>query len=675
MRSLLLPFLLSLLLWVAYFGSITATILAKSDLEKCTRAKLKDDIQCGNKIVVELSIAAGKHADEDAIMATLDAVKNSTSGEVQILKDPQTIKISKSAVFMGYPIKFEQNFNRRVQELGTGMKQCRDHPCYAYNDRGERIYPEQTGFCCECTGLTRSDHRGMHPNCNLFLETGTSIFKAPYGTRHCLQFHPDWFPTYTVSEGQMEFKITIEVFIGYDTLLSKLVLSPWDLLAATSDKSVTARLHGDLAGYKQMPEFQSVYFSRPPKTVILNRSDWVVIDKIKYSLDGRVCDRIGTLYTAFCNQISRCTSPFNSCLRFQLQDYIEEDSSRLLKGLRPRFALTQYGEFDYTNEGSYSRFLLPLQEITKSIITLELNADNVKFLVNRSPGKILSMTTPKFEALSRDGVAKIVVSNVGELLAGFFLGVNCSSGIKAMVLSLEPNKPKTTEFSLSTTSDKAQALECVARLRDSAGEIADQVSSMVFITATTYINFSKFAVQDNNPLGETEGFFANILSGIMNLMKAAVQSVTNLGKGVFGGIFGGFFALLQSNFGGALSLFSPKKGEVGDACSACGPVEVLCIASNFCYGRIVIIVGMLIVFLGALVMCGCTKLIFQCQKSKPSEDSGALESKEGNNADVDNMNANDTLSIRNGLPPFMQPQWPQSSTQYPMMYGGGAYTY
>ncbi|MCO5577152.1 hypothetical protein L7F22_030976 [Adiantum nelumboides] len=193
----------------------------------------------------------------------------------------------------------------------------------------------------------------------------------------------------------------------------------------------------------------------PP--VILNRSDWVVIDRIKFSLDGRVCDRIETMDSAFCNQISRCTSPFNSCLRFQLQDYIEEDSSRLLKGLRPRFALTQYGEFGYANEGSYSRFLLPLQEITKSVIMLELNADNVKFLVNRSPGKILSITTPKFEALSRDGAAKIVVSNTGELLAGFFLarksiqledGVDPNLQQSSFSLQSHPEEPP------ETTSDE-----------------------------------------------------------------------------------------------------------------------------------------------------------------------------------------------------------------------------
>ena len=54
-----------------------------------------------------------------------------------------------------------------------------------------------------------------------------------------------------------------------------------------------------------------------------NRSEWLLIDKFKYSFDGAVCDLIGTSYYAFFHQVARCTQPFNNCLRFQLQDYID----------------------------------------------------------------------------------------------------------------------------------------------------------------------------------------------------------------------------------------------------------------------------------------------------------------------------------------------------------------
>ena len=51
---------------------------------------------------------------------------------------------------------------------------------------------------------------------------------------------------------------------------SKLTLSPGFLATSTPDKSVIARLHGDLLSYSQIPEFPSVYLSRPPKNVSLS---------------------------------------------------------------------------------------------------------------------------------------------------------------------------------------------------------------------------------------------------------------------------------------------------------------------------------------------------------------------------------------------------------------------
>ena len=50
---------------------------------------------------------------------------------------------------------------------------------------------------------------------------------------------------------------------------SKLTLSPGFLATSTPDKSVIASLHGDLLSYSQIPEFPTVYLSRPPKNVSL----------------------------------------------------------------------------------------------------------------------------------------------------------------------------------------------------------------------------------------------------------------------------------------------------------------------------------------------------------------------------------------------------------------------
>ena len=64
MRSFVIPLLFSFALYhilcCCFITIADATILAKSDIEKCARARVREDIRCGHKIIVELAIAAGQ---------------------------------------------------------------------------------------------------------------------------------------------------------------------------------------------------------------------------------------------------------------------------------------------------------------------------------------------------------------------------------------------------------------------------------------------------------------------------------------------------------------------------------------------------------------------------------------------------------------------------------------
>jgi hypothetical protein len=65
-----------------------------------------------------------------------------------------------------------------------------------------------------------------------------------------------------------------------------------------------------------------------------------------------------------------------------------------------------------------------VNQILSSVVSLELNADQVRYLVNRSPGKILSAVVPTFEAVSRNGNMLVVVQNNGTLTADYTLTVS-----------------------------------------------------------------------------------------------------------------------------------------------------------------------------------------------------------------------------------------------------------
>lgn len=67
-----------------------------------------------------------------------------------------------------------------------------------------------------------------------------------------------------------------------------------------------------------------------------------------------------------------------------------------------------------------------VNQILSSVVSLELNADQIRYLVNRSPGKIVSAVVPTFEAVSRNGNMAVTVQNNGTLVADYTLTVSVS---------------------------------------------------------------------------------------------------------------------------------------------------------------------------------------------------------------------------------------------------------
>ena len=63
------------------------------------------------------------------------------------------------------------------------------------------------------------------------------------------------------------------------------------------------------------------------------------------------------------------------------------------------------------------------------MITLEINADDVEFIENIGIGTIDMVICNNFEANSGDGVASVLVSNIGNIPASFTLSLNCTIDI------------------------------------------------------------------------------------------------------------------------------------------------------------------------------------------------------------------------------------------------------
>ncbi|KAI5078576.1 hypothetical protein GOP47_0006247 [Adiantum capillus-veneris] len=536
--------LLAVLLSITSLGirSSWCAILSKSNIEKCDRTTSKD-LKCSQKIVVQLAVAAGKSAEEDEITATIDTVSNGTF--TQSLQDPQIIRISKSSVGYAYPLEYLQNFNRQPYEEYRRVDECKPEQCWDGNppQSNKKIY---WGICCLCGG--DSHHRGVNAKCGASKLDYGHIGRK--GTRHCLKWHPQWFPTFIIGLATMEFNIYVDISIGY----------------GNSARGI-------------------------------NASEWLIIDRHKYTESGAVCDLIGSSYEAFTLVNVPCTRSVGYCLSYQLGDYIKAHNIEIL--------------------------LIPLNQTQNSIVVLELSADNLEFIVSRSPGKIISVKSSKFAALSHDGYSDVTVVNTGELVAAFTLGVDCPVGIQAspaVTMSLRPNEPKTQHFELNAESSTSQTFNCSVRLRDSEGEVADVIDAYVSVTATQFTNVSKIQSEGVSMKGERVrngggilGFVGNALGGVFSFTKSIAGNLAGafakLGISLISSIFGpNIGALIEGFVHGISSLMNWILGGFGigslfgsGQCNCAGDFDVLCILANFCFSKMIGLLGFLLVLVGVVM--------------------------------------------------------------------------
>lgn len=81
-----------------------------------------------------------------------------------------------------------------------------------------------------------------------------------------------------------------------------------------------------------------------------------------------------------------------------------QDQRRVRLGLSPLYALSALGAVHplIADNGDVS-IAIPVTQQLSSLVALEMSADDVRFLENRSPGRIVAVDVAPFEALSSNG--------------------------------------------------------------------------------------------------------------------------------------------------------------------------------------------------------------------------------------------------------------------------------
>ncbi|GAQ85247.1 hypothetical protein KFL_002260030 [Klebsormidium nitens] len=506
-------------------------------------AKLADasstDITCKNKILVTFIVQNGQTQATDSLEATLSAVTDAT-GTVRQLAEAYKISIVKTPVYATYPLSFLRSFNAKPYEEIILTNQCQDGALadqatcgWYYAQDGSRV-PNSQGFCCKCgvdqtwsdtTGGTSTQQRRFAVNCNVL--TNSLFLTGIPATASCLRMSADWYPAYLIGAASLDFQLQITVNrmlpsdngrVSNGSAVQTLILSPSVPVAKTTEGNVLARLPGDLASYTQLPVFSDRYLMIPQTAaqagrLTANTSTWMFIDKTQVNLDGTVCNMIGTSFTAFRNQPNRCEQYAGTCLANQLVDLAKADAARVAAGLVPQYLVSGYGISTGAADSSGLKLKFVVNQILSSVVSLELNADEARYLVNRSPGKIVSAVVPTFEAVSRNGNMAITVQNNGTLVADYTLTVqNCSDNIlpiQAQMHSIAPNATQDFAFPVVVQDDQATQRNCTGKrsgivfkiiLYDSVGEITD-ISTVFFYTNATF--YDKGAQGGNLTVGQT----------------------------------------------------------------------------------------------------------------------------------------------------------------------------
>ncbi|KAJ0769545.1 putative generative cell specific-1/HAP2 domain-containing protein [Helianthus annuus] len=178
------------------------------------------------------------------------------------------------------------------------------------------------------------------------------------------------------------------------------------------------------------------------------------------------------------------------------------------------------------NAGSHS-FSIGITEVVNSNLLLELKADDIEY-VYQSPGTIVSIAVPTFEALTQYGTATITTNNTGGVEAAYSLTFDCSRGVNPMeeqFFTMKPGRLVSRYYKVQPTSDQAAKYMCTAILKDSDFKETDRAECQFTTTATVLDNGTQLPWEPPKSDG-IKGYFESVESFWHALWEGMVDFIT-----------------------------------------------------------------------------------------------------------------------------------------------------
>ncbi|XP_058224676.1 protein HAPLESS 2 isoform X2 [Rhododendron vialii] len=518
-------------LFLSPHHSVSGTqILSKSKLEKCEKVSDSATLNCSTKIVLNMAVPGESSGGEASIVAEIVEVEENSSTNMRTPRIPPVITVNKTAAYALYQLTYIRDVAYKPEEFYIQTRKCEPdagadvvQKCERLRDEDGHIVEHTEPTCCPC-----GDQRRVPSSCGNFFD---KMLKGKANTAHCLRFPGDWFHVFGIGQRSVGFSIRIEV--KTESKLTDVIVDPENRTVTSNDNFLRANLVGDYVGYTSIPSFEEHYLVIPrqggpgqPQNLGMNFSMWMLLERVRFTLDGLECNKMGVGYEAFNGQPDFCSSPFWSCLHNQLWNFWEADMNRISRNQSPLYVIQ--GRFErinqHPNPGSHS-FSIGISEVLNTNLLVELSADDIEYVYQRSPGKILSITVQTFEALTQFGTATITSKNIGEVEASYSLTFDCSTGVSQMEFYImKPKEVTNRSFKLYLTTDQAAKYMCAAILKDSGFSEVDRAECQFTTTATIIDNGSQIPFQP--PKTSINGFFESIESLWRNFWNGLADFIT-----------------------------------------------------------------------------------------------------------------------------------------------------
>ena len=479
-----------IILFVFIDLSYSFDLIAKSSLETCivgrgTQVNRPDGSPCSRKLIIAVSVPSGGGGTEK--LQTQLVSKVSGMQGTSFLEKPIRISIVKSKSLVSYRIRKLGRVNYKPHEEIINFNGCNDNiysgqeVCGTVVLDGARV-PDSHGRCCKCSFLDKLRQS------NQWARSGLKCGLIGVSeSAHCMRLHPVFMDVFEFLSPQILFNISVKVTErteGGWSEIGRIVVSPSLSQGSLLEGQVHVELNGEFAPKAHFFTLHSKLLLAPDaKSAGLlgkGQADWLVLDKDQVDLSGTQCNKVGVWFQAFRHQEDFCGLRNGSCLLNQPEDIWRINDQRRTAGRSFRGLLSYYGKLYTTaQDGVNYRVQFENENLGRSKVVLTLTADDLKFVIHNSSGRIVSAYVENFEALTQQGNAMLLVLNEGNLTASFHLGIyKCSPGIElphGRIITLNPGTSISSNFTIYSHHPLHRENQCFAYLRDKKGNLLHEI--------------------------------------------------------------------------------------------------------------------------------------------------------------------------------------------------------